>query len=66
MERFPNGEDPYPTCAIRILKTLIALHKPFIYFQAINIIRATPVGYISCDSVKRNNHYNNKSVTVNK
>ena len=24
------------------------------------------VGYISCDSVKRNNNYNNKSVTVNK
>ena len=24
------------------------------------------VGYISCNSVKRNNNYNNKSVTVNK
>ena len=24
------------------------------------------VGYILCDSVKKNNNYNNKSVTVNK
>ena len=35
--------------------------------SSLNItLEVKTVGYISCDSVKGNNNYNNKSVTLNK